>query len=424
MRSLLIITATIIALSSNLFAQQDFATLDKQTYDYYLKGDYRNLRQTGDSMLAQGIDYYFLRMRMGITAYKKQRYPISIKHFSKALDFSSIDTVSREYIYNSYLLSGLKADANIYLERMLWERKNNTLKAMGVGNSTDFFLGSSYATYDQFLYEINSLEYESIESSFSINVGFESYFSSHLKGTFAYTNYQKTGIKYSRPHPFGTALDFTQNQIYAKLTGLAFRGWEFSGFGHLAFYSEKVPPTIGGMRGPTTQIISDYLVGIGISKNGWKIRTGANASISNFGGSSQFRGEGFLTYLPFGNLNLYFSSTGMGQTDKNWGSTYQFNQEIGFKVFKFMWLESGLLTGNSFLCARNQGYDMNNSFQIPSKSVYGNLIFLLGKKLSITLTSFYNENENYSWDLNNYQRYDKQILNSFGGAIKLTYKNK
>jgi len=424
MRSLYLLTATIMAFSSNLFAQHDFATLDKLTYDYYLKGDYKNLKQTGDSMLAQGIDYYFLRMRMGISAFNRPRYPIAVKHFNKALQFSSIDTVSREYIYNSYLLSGLKGDANIYLKTLSREQKNNTLKAMGEGNSTEFYIGSSYAHYEQFLYQSNSLNYESIENSLNINAGFESYFSSHLKGTFAYTNYQKSGIQYSNQNPEGTAFDFSQNQLYTKFTALAFPGWEFSGFGHFAFYTEKIPPTYGGMRGPTTQLESEYNVGLGIAKNVWKIRTGANGSISNFGGSSQYRGEGYLTYLPFGNLNLYFSSIGMGQTDKNWGSTYQFNQEIGFKVFKFMWLESGVLTGNSFLYARNKGFDLNNSYHIPSKSVYGNLIFLLGKKLSITLTSFYNENENYSWDLINYQKYDKQILHSFGGAIKLTYKNK
>jgi hypothetical protein len=203
---------------------------------------------------------------------------------------------------------------------------------------------------------------------------------------------------------------------------MVFPGWEFSGFGHIALYSDGTTQTQQGNRRSALKLKTEYLGGIGISKNGGRIRAGINASYSNFGNSNQIRGEGYLTYLPFGNLNLYFTSGGMYQTDENWGGTYQINQEIGVKVAKFLWLESGIVKGNSFLYARNQGFGVNNSFLIPATTVYSNFIFLLGKKFSITLSPYYNANQAYSWDLNAYKRYDMLNLNSFGGAIKLTFK--
>jgi hypothetical protein len=412
-----------LAFSANLSAQRDFRTLDQQTYDYYIKGDYKNLKKTADTMLSQGMDYYYLRMRLGIIAYNNQLYSSALEHFNKALEFSSLDTISREYIYNSYLFSGRNADANLYLKSIPAEEKNSTLKSLSKPGLSGIFAGSSASGYDVVLYETNNLNYEAIKNSLSINVGFESYFSERFKGTFAYTNYRKSGTEYSASNPLGTDLKFTQNQVYAKLTGYVFQGWEVSGSGHIVFFSEVLPPARSNGR-PTNIVTTEYVGGLGISKNGWKIRTGANLSYGNFSNSNQIRGEAYLTCLPFGNLNLYLTSGWMGQTDKNWGGTYQINGEIGLKVFKFLWLESGIVKGNSFLYSRNQGYLINNSFQIPATTIYSNLILLPGKKINITLSPFYCKNNTFSWDLNSYSRTNKLTINSFGCSIKLTYKSK
>ena len=45
MRIVLIMTVAALFLSANALAQSDFKTLDKETYDYFLKGDYKNLKK-------------------------------------------------------------------------------------------------------------------------------------------------------------------------------------------------------------------------------------------------------------------------------------------------------------------------------------------------------------------------------------------
>jgi hypothetical protein len=424
MRILLTISAILLVHSASLSGQNDFISLDKKTYDFFIRGDYENLKKTADIMFSKGIDYYYLRMRLGILSFNKQLYSSSLKHFSKAAEFNSTDTVSRSYIYYSYLYSGRKSDANLYLESIPPGKKNSELKSIHISGFSDIFIGSSASVYDVLLYRTNWLYYEAVKNSLSVDAGFESYFSARFKGTFAITNYRKTGTIYSASDISGTDLNFSQYQLYTKLTSYFFPGWEFYGFVHGAFYTDSFSPAQTGTGSSTNKSKTEYTAGAGISKNGWKIHSGASFSLSNFSNSTQFRGEANIIYLPSGNLNIYLTSGGMYQFDKNWGPTYQINQEIGFKVYKTIWLEPGIIYGNSFLYARNQGYVMNNSFQIPATTIYGNIIILPGKKFSITVTPFYMKYDIYSWNLNAYTKTRKLSVNSFGGTIKFVYKNR
>jgi hypothetical protein len=424
MRIILVISVFTILFSGEIFSQNDFRTLDWKTYDYYLKGDYRNLRKTADTMLLHGMDYYYLRMRLGLLAYKKQLYSAASKNLSRAIEFNSLDTVSREYIYNCYLFSGRKADADLYLVSIPPDKRNTPLKSSYRPVSSEFYISSSFAAHDQFLYETNSLNYEAVKNSIGISAGAETHFSNRFTGTIAYTSFHKTGTSYSPANPAGKNLNFYQNQVYAKLTGSVFPGWDISGFVHLAFYNEALTLGMPGNRITSHQPVSEYAGGFGLAKSWWKIRTNASLSISNLGYSKQYRGEGYLTWLPKGNLNLYFTTGWMGQTDSNWGGTYQVSQEAGFKVHKILWLETGAVNGNSFFYVRNQGSILNNSFQIPSLTIYSNLILLPGNHLKFIITPYFAENQIYSWDLNAYTRTNLLNINSFGGTIKLIYKFK
>jgi hypothetical protein len=423
MRSLLIFAAIVIVYSANLNGQRSFYSFDKESYDYFMRGDYKNLRRTADSMLSQGIDYYYLRLRLGILGYNKQMYSKAFQDFKKALEFNSLDTISREYIYYSFLFSGRDRDADLYVATLDDGQKNNFLKSVETsGIKTSAFIGSSVTGYNVSLYNVNSLDYEAVKSSYSLTAGIESRLSRHLKATFAYTNFGKNGTVYSALDSTGATLNYNQNQVYAKLTGFAFSGWEFSGFGEFNIFSEKLPVKRQGFMGHVNSTKTEYLGGLGISKNGWKIHTGFNISLSNFGNSNQFRSEGYLTFLPLGNLKLYLTLGGMYQNDTHWGDTYQYNGELGIKLSKKIWIESGIMKGNSFLYARNQGYSVNNSYLIPANLIYCNFIFLPGKHLNITVTPYYADNQSYSWNLKSYYKVDRITDGSFGCSLKLTFK--
>jgi hypothetical protein len=410
---ILLIFAAALALSSNAFAQNDFKTLDAETYDYYLKGDYMNLKKSADKLLLSGNDYYFLRMRLGITAFNCQKYAESAVNFKKALEFNSLDTVSHEYLYYSYLYSGRKADARLYLDALAPESKNQVLRSAENSFAYSIFAGSSYSAFAQEAPVTTRLYRESLQSTYSFYAGFEASFLKRFNGTLAVTSYTKTGRYNSLESRFGTDFLLTQAQLYGKLSAALFPGWEISLFGNTAIY-----PALQ----LTDLIINEFTLGTGISKNWWKIRTAAEFSVSNFSNSKQFREEGHIVWLPHGNLNLYLTTAGMYQWDIYWGGTYQINQEIGYRITKNLWMETGFIMGNSFLYTRNQGYVMNNSFQIPSDLLYASIILPL-KKINITLSPFFAQYQNYSWNLNSYTRTGKTTVNSFGAGIKINYNH-
>jgi tetratricopeptide (TPR) repeat protein len=416
MRIILIISVLFLLLPGRLFAQNDFVSLDKKSYDQYMSGDYRNLKLTAEEMFSQGIDYYYLRMRLGILAFNTGKYSVAVDQFRKALSFNSLDTISAGYIYSSYLNSGRVNDATLFLKKYGDDKLNPYLRKSSKANPSEVYIGSSFFGTDVTTYTLNPLSYEAMRTGLSLSAGFEGSLNQNFRISLAYKNFSKTGTNYSPAFPAGKSLQFSQNQFYGKISGYIFPGWEFSVFGQAALYKDA---------SVNNRVNGEFLGGAGIAKNGWKIRSGGNISWSNFdnfSGSYQIRGEGYITFLPKGNLNFYSTTGGMIQSDNNWGETYQVNQEIGFKVLNSLWIETGASLGNSFLYARNQGLELNNSFLIPATSVYGNIILIPGKKIRITVTPFYGRNNVYSWNLNTYSRTNKLTNDLFGGSIKLVYK--
>ncbi len=96
-------------------AQQagSFSRYDKQTYAHYLQQDWQALINTGKAALKEGIDFYYLRMRLGIAYYEKGQYRQAIAHFNKALAYNSYNPLAAEYLYYAYKLAGRLADANL-----------------------------------------------------------------------------------------------------------------------------------------------------------------------------------------------------------------------------------------------------------------------------------------------------------------------
>jgi hypothetical protein len=83
----------------------DFKTADEETYKYYMQQQWDSVINIGNEALEDGIDYYYLRMRIGVAYYEKKQYRLAEPHFLKALKFNSSDDYAKEYLYYCYLYS-------------------------------------------------------------------------------------------------------------------------------------------------------------------------------------------------------------------------------------------------------------------------------------------------------------------------------
>lgn len=93
-----------LLINTNLFAQETltFTNVDKQTYDLYLAKDWNNLISISEKALNQNIDYFYLRLRLGIAQYELKQFDKSTENFKKALELNEGDELTQEYLYYSY----------------------------------------------------------------------------------------------------------------------------------------------------------------------------------------------------------------------------------------------------------------------------------------------------------------------------------
>ncbi len=110
--TILILTFTILRIS----AQEKLNTLsvDASTYTYYEQGEWKKLIETGKKSLDKGIDFYYLQYRMGVAYYQLKKYRKAAEFFEKVLKETPKDVLAQEYLYYSYLFSGMYEDARVF----------------------------------------------------------------------------------------------------------------------------------------------------------------------------------------------------------------------------------------------------------------------------------------------------------------------
>lgn len=108
------------------------ANVETMSYDLYQKSDWKNLSVFCEKAISSGFDYFYLRMRAGISYYEQKQYRAAIPHFKKALEFDVTET-AKEYLYFSYLFSGrpeeahglLKNSDSAFVEKVAGRKNSN-----------------------------------------------------------------------------------------------------------------------------------------------------------------------------------------------------------------------------------------------------------------------------------------------------------
>jgi tetratricopeptide (TPR) repeat protein len=112
-----------IAIQAN--AQElTYKSVDSITYNQFVTHQYSQLLTTGKAALVQHIDFYYLRMRLGIAYYEKENYENALPHFRKANAMNPMDTITQEYLYYTYLFSGREEEANLFADKFSFAMQN------------------------------------------------------------------------------------------------------------------------------------------------------------------------------------------------------------------------------------------------------------------------------------------------------------
>jgi hypothetical protein len=425
--------------------QLDFRTVDELTYRFYNEQKWDSVILIGKKALRQDIDYYYLRVRMGISYYEKKEYFPAVTHLSKARKFNSGDPVITDYLYRSYLYSNRYEEAQMVKSQMPVETSEKENSSNGIvdqlhfeggytfssdrspGNLSDL-MGKDSIYGEQDLYGNNLYGDLGIKLRISRRVG--------LSMAYNYLNFDKTkyiqyghfedqllGIAdsiwgknyiYSFPwviHDTSFSYKMRQNEAYlgaSIILPAGFKIFPAFHFIHVGYTMTNVSYTETTVQDtayytsidntyhtfPFTRYtysfdrkdtsFNNYLAGLRITKDLGIFNLGLSGSWSNLNNKRQIQAGASLTYYPLGSLNLYGTTTVYGFFQGN-DTRLLLSQVIGGKITPWMWLEGNFYWGDYTNANIYNGSVVYNNSDIIDYRAGANLVFTVGKHLQLSL---------------------------------------
>ncbi len=398
---LLITLFMLLAISSK--AQMDYLAVDSNTYKLYYNQQWNRLIEYGDSAIESGIDYMFLRQRIGVAYFSLQNYRMASFHLEKALKFNSDDDFTLYYLYYSYLYSGRQSDANYITQNMTdavkanikWKNKyicsvnlesaysisNNISKNSSINyaapyaygentmcnNLTYFHLGLSHEVLP-FLSFYHGFSKISIESEKII------YFPSS-------SGLKEADDKYST----------NQYEYYISSNIQLKQGLKLSPayhYLHVGFTNIVYDTAVHNVVNATTSI-NNYVASIAITKDFKITNLSVFASTSNLNSLHQLVFGTTLNYFPLGNLDAYTSTTLSCILEKNningTPMRFIFDQMAGIKLMDKLWGEASVTLGNLTDFNEKNAYVVYNTFDDIIFKTGVSLLYSLSPMIDLSL---------------------------------------
>jgi hypothetical protein len=127
----------------------NYQTIDSLTYKYYIDKDWDKIISAGKEAVDSGIDYKYLRQRLGVAYFAKADYLESRKNFKIAESFDSYDPFNKAYLYYTYL-NTIHSDYSWYYASKLSDdiKASNNIKQFRLIESLDLEYNYKYAAAD------------------------------------------------------------------------------------------------------------------------------------------------------------------------------------------------------------------------------------------------------------------------------------
>ncbi len=431
--------------SSMAAGKLDFATVDKLTYQYFAEKKWDSVIVIGKQALRQDIDYYFLRVRMGIAYFEQAEYFPATTHLQKARRFNSEDPVVANYLYYAYLNSGRTEEARMIRSAIPRDTASppvHTLDFMDEVHAEGGYTLSSDQSPDNLatlmgsdsIYGEQDLYGNSIYSNLGLKLSLFNKISLTL--SYNYLNFTKTKfIQYGHAEAQrDSVIDniFSRDYFYTfpwKIHDTSFRYNVIQHEGHIggtflipgnikvsaavhlvhvgyplistsltdsvsdtAYYSKtdstyhmfSYPSVLYAYNQKDTSF-NNWLVSLALSKDFGIFNVGLSGSWSNLNGKTQKQVGASLTYYPLGNLNFYGTTSAAGFFQRN-DKRLLISQVLGANIAPRMWVEADFYYGDYTNANILNGSVVYNNSDIIKYRAGATLLFLAGKHLRLSLT--------------------------------------
>ncbi len=319
----------VLLMVTTLQAQQkslSYKEVDSTSYALYLNADWKSLLEIGKKSRDEGIDFYYLKVRMGIAYYKEGKMLSAIKLFEEAYAVNPYDAVVQEYLYWAYRYSGLILESHLFYEKMSKQVTDKIQLELPFVTALDLsVLATNNSDYDQLLLandNVNNNETRYFPKNYQLfSLGLNHPFSKRVNFYHRISMMPTSSVKQENllGEITNTSYNANETRYYADVTvGLGNR-WYLDTYFNVIFgkYDDLTDEVSTGGSGnstasPATLNYTDFVFGGSLTKASYYVRNTINASVSNLNGFNQFQtGYTILLYplgstllVPFGSIQF------------------------------------------------------------------------------------------------------------------------
>jgi len=446
-----------LSVCDNIKAQEriNYVKINELSYEYYLSGEWNKLIEIGKKAKEAGIDFYYLKVRMGVAYYNLKKYRQSIPFLESALTDSPDDVFILEYLYNAYIFSGRPSESLALSSKLTPEIKSK-LKIKNKSAFSGLELETKFDTWKDYM--VKGLSSDTIQQS--VQHGY-SYFGANTDFTFKRGSELLVG--FSRVGVFEddiwldsdtvlTSIDrkVIQNQLYIGIIAKLAKGMNLVISTNLLFLSlDDEYTTIqssstlkagfgngpgsgshsgsgfgtGSGSGSSSSISKynsiignnfDYVAHIGLYKDFSLFKAGVFTTFSGINNNIQLQPGLSFTAYPLGNTNLYTVSTIsylFEKYDNSSSSNMIFKQSLGINV-RGIYIEPSYTFGEFNNYTEGNGYIVNNSNDTPK-----NRLDILA------YTHMFKGKLNLFFKYQNSERINYYIINNITQSINYNYQS-
>lgn len=323
----------------------------------------------GNSAIENKIDYFYLRLRIGIAYYEQKKFRLATDHFRKALEFNPHDALAQEYYYYSLLFSW-QFDAAQKFATTTSDSVRNKLNVdeMKPVNMVYGEMGIKFSErtdiYANALYMQAGLNH-SVKKKFSLSHVLTYYFQNLAAGPFSQFQYYLAG---SIPLSKGWTLAPTFHFVNQSLDSTIY-----------------FPPPVQG-RPPiisSQKVNSAGVVGtLSVMKTFGFADVGYSTGISNIEGYAQYIQQLSVTVFPMGNNKFGIGSLGYYHWESKNGGNFAFSPYVSYCPGRWA-LQAIYFTNQKQNLVERNGYFVNNALDLTTSRWTGIADFAVNRHFSV-----------------------------------------
>ena len=382
--------------------------VDSISYVYSINGQHTELVSIANQAFNKGIDFYFLRYRLGVSYFNQKKYLLANVHFRKALEYYPADFYTKEYLFycNLYLnnvedakqiILMLPINFQSYYSNLIGNEKllniesgYQTTSYENSQNATTFLgIDGMYAESDR----MKTLQYYQLGANFPVTKKFKLYtgFSyilnnrtRHIYSNDFYYIYDNQIYDYKKSVRLkDTVQDYNLKQFQTYIgtsINLKKRFTLQAGFQNMYYSQNKLIAKADSIKSTMLDTLiynyryqinenslNNYVSSISLSKTYSTINVMLGIGYSRIDKTNIYQVGGQLTYSPLGNYNL--NITGGNYISLDSKKRNVLFAKVAGKMTDVLWFEVYHYQGNLKYFHESNAYVVYNiSDVIKSKS--------------------------------------------------------